>query len=186
MSRSFTARIQRALAGAPRPAHPGAPPVRGTASTEDLAIRFAEALSRVSGRVERLPGEGAVEEFLRREFKGRAIVRSWEDPDETALRQAEVGVDRADLLLAETGTVVRSYRTREESRISLVPAVSVFLATPDQLVPDLPAALDRIAPAHRAGRAYTVLITGPSRTADIEKELVIPAHGPRELLVLLT
>jgi L-lactate dehydrogenase complex protein LldG len=52
-------------------------------------------------------------------------------------------------------------------------------------VPDLPAALARLSPMHRAGRAYTVLVTGPSRTADIEKELVIPAHGPRELVVVL-
>ena len=86
---------------------------------------------------------------------------------------------------SETGTVLRSYPSREASRISLAPDVSVFLAARDSLVPDLPAALDRIAPAHRAGRAYTVMITGPSRTADIEKELVIPAHGPRELIVLL-
>ena len=55
----------------------------------------------------------------------------------------------------------------------------------DQLVPGLPEALTRLADRHREGRAYSVFITGPSRTADIEKELVIPAHGPRELVVVL-
>ena len=136
--------------------------------SERLADRFAAALERAGGRLVRLPDEDAADRWLRE--------AAWTE---------ETGVDRADLLIAETGTVVRSYETREESRVSLVPPCSVFLAAPDQLVPDLASALTRLAPLHEAGRAYTVLITGPSRTADIEKELVIPAHGPRDLVVLL-
>ena len=106
-------------------------------------------------------------------------------PTEAALLRAEIGIDRADRLVAETGTVVRSYANRAAARVALVPAVSVFLTHRDALVRDLPAALAHVAEAHGQGRAYTVLLTGPSRTADIEKQLVIPAHGPRELLVVL-
>jgi L-lactate dehydrogenase complex protein LldG len=98
---------------------------------------------------------------------------------------SDVGVDRADLLVAETGTVVRTYPSREASRASLHPATSVFVASGEALVPDLAAALRRLRPVHGQGAAYTVLVTGPSRTADIEKVPVIPAHGPRELIVLL-
>ena len=61
----------------------------------------------------------------------------------------------------------------------------MFVASESDLVPDLPAALARLADTHREGRAYTLFTTGPSRTADIEKKLVIPAHGPREVIVLL-
>jgi L-lactate dehydrogenase complex protein LldG len=86
---------------------------------------------------------------------------------------------------AETGTVVRSYAGRQDSRVSLVPETSVFLASAESIVAGLPDALEMLAPAHREGRAYTVFITGPSRTADIEKEPVIPAHGPRDLVVVL-
>lgn len=162
-------RVREALAGAARPEHPGPAPSRGDGDPAALAARFSAELERAAGKFRRAPDEAAARALVAREYGGGD----------------DVGIDTADVLLAETGTVLRSYATREESRVSLVPAVSVFLATADALVPDLPAALERVAPAHRAGRAYTVMITGPSRTADIEKELVIPAHGPRELVVVL-
>ena len=134
----------------------------------DLVDHFEQALVRAGGRLVRAAGREAGRRWVEAEFAA-----------------GEAGVDEADLLVAETGTVVRSYASREESRVSLVPEVSVFLATPDRVVPDLAAAFEKLAPLHREGRAYTVFVTGPSRTADIEKQLVIPAHGPRELLVVL-
>jgi L-lactate dehydrogenase complex protein LldG len=134
----------------------------------DLMDRFEQALVRAGGRLVRAAGEEAGRRWVEAEYA-----------------DGDAGVDEADLLVAETGTVVRTYPTREASRVSLVPEVSVFLATPDRLVPDLAVALERLAPLHREGRAYTVFVTGPSRTADIEKQLVIPAHGPRELIVVL-
>jgi L-lactate utilization protein LutC len=178
-------RVSAALEHASRRPHPGPAPVRGEGTEAELASRFEAALVRAAGRVLRCPDEAAARAALGREYAGRRIVYLEDGPSPEELRVAEVGVDRADVLLAETGTVLRSYRTREESRISLVPEVSVFFASTAALVPDLPAALRELAPAHREGRAYTVMVTGPSRTADIEKQLVIPAHGPREVLVLL-
>ncbi|MHC4471095.1 MAG: LUD domain-containing protein [Planctomycetota bacterium] len=132
----------------------------------DLVSVFERALVRAGGRLVRVPDEAAAREWV-------------------AAADGEPGVDEADLLIAETGTVVRSYPTREDSRVSLVPEVSVFLATPERVVPGLAEALARLALLHREGTAYTVFITGPSRTADIEKEPVVPAHGPRDLVVVL-
>jgi L-lactate utilization protein LutC len=178
------AKIREALRAGPHREHPGPAPGR---EADPAALRrlFAAMLERASGRLLSVPSESAARAHLAGEFAGRRVVDLADGPDPREIEAADVGVDRADVLLAETGTILRSYPDRESSRISLVPAVSVFLATPDLLVADLPAALGRIAPAHREGRAYTVMITGPSRTADIEKELVIPAHGPRELVVLM-
>jgi L-lactate dehydrogenase complex protein LldG len=132
-----------------------------------------------------VPDEAAARAWIGATWPAAAVVRAEEEPSEEALGSAQVGVDRADMLVAETGTVVRTYARREDARVSLLPEASVFLATPAALVRDLPEALARLAPLHRSGRAYTVWITGPSRTADIEKQLVIPAHGPRELVVVL-
>jgi L-lactate dehydrogenase complex protein LldG len=131
-----------------------------------LLETFEAALARAGGRLVRAGRRKDPRAFASKEHPG-----------------ASVGVDDADLLVAETGTVVRSYPDRESARVSLTPEVSVFVAKEDSLVANLPEALARLAPAHREGRAYTVLVTGPSRTADIEKTLVIPAHGPKELLV---
>ena len=175
--------IGRALAGGPKRPHPGAAP--GETDGGDLLGRFTVALEAVAGRVIRVADEEAAQAFLDKEYAGKVVVHSADGPDEAALVAADVGVYRADLLLADTGTVLRTYADRAASRISLVPETSVFLAAADGVVPGYPEALETIAERHREGRAYSVLITGPSRTADIEKELVIPAHGPRELIVVV-
>ena len=146
--------------------------------------RFGFELERVSGRLEVVVDADAARVWVEALAAGREIAWLDDAPSEADLRRAAVGVDEADFLIAETGTIVRTFPSPGVARISLVPPISVFLARPEALVSDLPAALAQLEDIHRAGRAATVLITGPSRTADIEKQLVIPAHGPRELVVL--
>ncbi len=180
--------IRRALAGvAPAPLPPPASPSGAAApgGHGDLAETFTTFFERAAGRLVRVTDRSAAEAWIEREYGDRNVCRIAEDPSEEALRASDVGVDRADLLIAETGTVVRSYTSRRASRISLVPPRPSSSRTVGDLVRDLPQALTRLADAHRAGRAWSILVTGPSRTADIEKQLVIPAHGPREVVVLL-
>jgi L-lactate utilization protein LutC len=152
----------------------------------DLLDRFTAALEAASGRLVAVADDAAARAFLDDEFADRRVVFAADRPTEDEVRRADVGVDTADRLLADTGTVVKTFPTRESSRPSLVPPVSVFLAKVADLVPGYGEAFEHLAASHSAGRAYSVLITGPSRTADIEKTLVIPAHGPRDLIVLIT
>jgi len=65
-------------------------------------------------------------------------------------------------------------------------AERLWLLVPrSEIVPTLDAALARIEALARAGRPYVTLMTGPSRTADIERALTVGVHGPRELHVVL-
>lgn len=97
---------------------------------------------------------------------------------------AAAGITGADALLAETGTVVLAATPERPRSLSLLPGRHVVLATTDQLLPDLEGWIERrgllLAPD-----PCTVFVTGPSRTADIEKVLVTGMHGPRELTVVL-
>ena len=86
-------------------------------------------------------------------------------------------------LIAETGTAVVSARLSSGRRRGLVDPVHVIEATPGQLVPDLAAALRVIGPELAASSAVT-LVTGPSRTADIEQNLIRGVHGPGEVHVV--
>ena len=86
-------------------------------------------------------------------------------------------------LIADTGTAVVSARLSQGRRAGLVAPVHVIEASPAQLVPDLGAALRLIGPELAASSAVT-LVTGPSRTADIEQNLIRGVHGPGEVHVV--
>ena len=86
--------------------------------------------------------------------------------------------------VAETGSVAVALSRDERGRCLL--AERLWLLVPaDQVVPTLDVALERIAALVRSGRPYVTLMTGPSRTADIERALTVGVHGPRELHVVL-
>ena len=87
------------------------------------------------------------------------------------------------VLIAETGTAVISARLSGGRRAGLVEPVHVIEATEAQLVPDLAAALRLVGPELAASSAVT-FVTGPSRTADIEQNLIRGVHGPGEVHVV--
>lgn len=99
------------------------------------------------------------------------------------LMTADVGITGADFGLAESGTLVVQGGRREGRLISLVPPVHVALLRTDQLLPGVADLISRLETPPRTSGVF--LITGPSRTADIEQTLTVGVHGPKELHVLL-
>ena len=90
------------------------------------------------------------------------------------------------LAIAETGTLVLAAGSADGRRaLSLVPDVYVCVVLEEQVEPDLPAALPRIAGLIREESRPVVFVSGPSATSDIELQRVEGVHGPRRLVVLL-
>ena len=86
--------------------------------------------------------------------------------------------------MAETGSVAVALPRAERGAALL--SERLWLVVPaGQLVATLDEALARIEALVQDGRAYVTLMTGPSRTADIERALTVGVHGPRELHVVL-
>ncbi len=102
------------------------------------------------------------------------------------LEACHVGITGCDCLVAQTGTIVVTPRSAGGRVLSVLPPHHVVLATTSQVCRDLKEALQRVRQNY-SGQVprYLSFITGPSRTGDIERILVLGAHGPRKLSVLL-
>ncbi|MGA2083353.1 MAG: lactate utilization protein [Holophaga sp.] len=98
-----------------------------------------------------------------------------------AAAAARVGISEVDWAVAATGTLVVDAAPVEQRLVSTLPPIHVALVGTARLREDLGAVLQRI---HPGKTAYISLITGPSRTADIERVLTIGVHGPERLIVV--
>jgi L-lactate dehydrogenase complex protein LldG len=130
---------------------------------------------------------GLREHFVRKAVAAGAVVSV--APDAAAARAA-AGHGETDRIVdgvfavAETGSVAVALPRRERGEALL--SDRLWLLVPgSELVPTLDDALARIESLVRDGRPYVTLMTGPSRTADIERALTVGVHGPRELHVVL-
>ncbi len=100
--------------------------------------------------------------------------------------QAEVGLTLCEALIARNGSILLSNANMAGRRLSIYPPVHIVLAYTSQLMTDLKDGFKHI--KSKYGNQLPSMITtvsGPSRTADIEKTLVLGAHGPKELFVFL-
>ena len=100
------------------------------------------------------------------------------------LARVDAGLAEADYGIASTGTLaVLSDETRP-SALTLLPPVSLVVVRIDRMKADLASALTALGCAALESHRLT-LITGPSRTADIEKRIVMGVHGPKSLDVIV-
>jgi L-lactate dehydrogenase complex protein LldG len=101
-----------------------------------------------------------------------------------ACAEAEFGITGADYALADTGSLAVFASPEEARLISLLPPVHIALLPISRLLTGLDELLSLVPnPAERS--SALILITGPSRTADIEQILVRGVHGPGEIHVIV-
>jgi L-lactate dehydrogenase complex protein LldG len=105
--------------------------------------------------------------------------------DVNNLESCDAGISECDALVAQTGSVLVSSRSAGGRALSVLPPHHVVLARREQLLPDLPSAFVLLKSRYALGfPSFFSLITGPSRTGDIERILVLGAHGPKKLTIL--
>ncbi|HNV97810.1 MAG TPA: LUD domain-containing protein [Chitinophagales bacterium] len=99
---------------------------------------------------------------------------------------SEVSVMQCEALIARTGSILISSRQASGRTLPVFPPVNIVIASTRQLVMDINDGFAAIRKKYDGNFPSMVnLNTGPSRTADIEKTLVLGAHGPREVYVFL-
>ncbi len=94
---------------------------------------------------------------------------------------AKVGISQLDWALANTGSLVQDAAKVERRLVSTLPNTHIAIVETGRLLPDMPAVLGKIRPEQTN---YISFITGPSRTADIERVLTIGVHGPEKLIIV--
>jgi L-lactate dehydrogenase complex protein LldG len=97
-----------------------------------------------------------------------------------------VGITSCVSIIAQFGAILVSSETSGGRALSILPPAHVVIARADQLVPDLATCIEQVN-LQNGGKMPSMLsfITGPSRTGDIERILVLGAHGPKELYLIL-
>jgi L-lactate dehydrogenase complex protein LldG len=184
------------------------PPVRLCVpawTVEERWQRFASALEKLGGNAVRVSEPAEARRYVAGLTCGRAAVasrspflevcgihqlagvrRDFHDPAElrAACAEAEFGITGADYALADTGSLAVFASPEEARLISLLPPVHIALLPISRLLTGLDELLSLVPnPAERS--SALILITGPSRTADIEQILVRGVHGPGEIHVIV-
>ena len=116
--------------------------------------------------------------FIKHNFKNCRIGKN--------LEKADAGITLCEALVARTGSIMLSSRQAAGRTLGIFPPVHIVVAYTQQLVPDIQEAMNIIKDKYEGNLPSMInLATGPSRTADIEKTLVLGAHGPKEVYVFL-
>jgi L-lactate dehydrogenase complex protein LldG len=111
---------------------------------------------------------------------------AWSTPaDPAEARDAPLGISIAKMAVAETGSVLLAEESLAARSVGLLSLAHVVICRTNDLVPSLEEAASALKEiATRPGGSFVTLVTGPSRTADIELSLTIGVQGPARVFVL--
>ncbi len=202
-------RIRRALQKpAPRPAVPtDVGPVFPPISEAELLPRFERELIALKADYHRAANWEEARAWVKSVADSRGFARVALSPDPSVreaaallphamalnaedcgakLADTDLGITACDALVAMTGSVVLTAQSGFGRALSILPPAHMVVAHRSQLLPGLAEAIRLLRNRHgKMWPSMSTFITGPSRTADIEKILVLGAHGPKRLFILL-
>jgi len=109
------------------------------------------------------------------------------DSDENSFLGLNIGVTGCEFLVAHLGSVLISSAQISGRRLNVFPETHIVVADQSQLTDYLDSALAKLQNKYKNELPSLISnITGPSRTADIEKTLVMGMHGPKSLIVIIS
>ena len=200
--------IRAALGRSPgqKPATLDAPLLRETRMDRSQYVQtFVQRFDKLAGKAFVVPDAAAVVPQLSSLIDGKRVAASnapflatcgitalaqvetgFTDRDKlrAACAKADIGITSADYVLAETGTLVMLSSGHEERLVSLLPPVHMAIVPRSRILANLDELLTLL-PKPAEQTSSMVLITGPSRTADIEQILVRGVHGPGEIYTVI-
>lgn len=168
---------------------------------QELAVEFAEQFSKLLGKfmyclnnqelsseLTNLVAHQQWNKIYCREDKLKATLREnlFDNFSDVELKDCDVSITGCEAIVARTGSIVLSAAQQSGRSVSVYAPVHVCIAYTNQLVYDIKDALQLV--KDKYGNQLPSLIslaTGPSRTADIEKTLVVGVHGPKEVYLFL-
>lgn len=151
------------------PAHPTGPACHLT--REQIARLFSEHFKK---RVSEDPAE---------------LTQVMRDEIASYMSKAKVGITGANAVTANEGAVVIVHNEGNAAKCSMLSDKHIIVTTPDKVVPSLDDAMNiaKLQTYYSTGKivsSYINIITGPSYTADIEKEVYKGMHGPKEVVII--
>ncbi|MDP4264964.1 MAG: lactate utilization protein [Bacteroidota bacterium] len=168
---------------------------------QELAVEFAEQFSKLQGKfiyclnhqelssqLNTIVAAHQWNKIYCREEKLLATLRqhTFDNFADVELKDCDVSITGCEAVVARTGSIVLSAAQQSGRTVSVYAPIHICIAYTNQLVYDIKDALQGI--KDKYGNKLPSLIsfaTGPSRTADIEKTLVVGVHGPKEVYLFL-
>ena len=182
----------------PFPATQPLPPY--PALQQEPALEFAERFTNLQGRFSYCSSEAE----LVTQLNALAEKRKWEKIfcREAALREmlnasgfpfnyhptladCDAAITGCEYLVARTGSILLSSAGESGRTVSVYAPIHICIAYTHQVVEDISDGLEKVLLQNSTYPSLLTLATGPSRTADIEKTLVVGVHGPKEVFCFL-
>ncbi|MCK5913852.1 MAG: lactate utilization protein [Desulfuromusa sp.] len=175
-------------------------------STTQLIKQFSAAAINVGAEVISVSSISAAADYISEKIEGSLLVPSFSSGSRFKLKaalkkvgvavevdnfravaaNAEAGITGVNFAIADTGTLVLESTSEDIRLATTLPPKQFALLDPQKVVADGIKAVKPLRQMHqRDPRNYIAYVTGPSRTADIERVLTIGVHGPKELFILL-
>lgn len=168
---------------------------------DDMAVQFAQEFTKLLGRFSYCANEkemtGQLNELIAaaqwkkivcREEKLKTLLQqhNFNSSFDDDLANCDISITSCELLISRTGTIVLSSATASGRTTSVYAPIHICIAKTSQLVYDIKDGLQLLREKYNGKLpSFITFATGPSRTADIEKTLVVGVHGPKEVFVFL-